>query len=88
MRQTPTGPNFYAPDTVEEMVVMFRENVEKSRTLHEARSKAWQAMRDASVEHEFLVRCADACDRDSHSIHHRLEELVRRDANRAVEEAA
>ena len=70
--------------TTEEYIELYttalREQREKSEVLHEARIKAWNEMRDAQTQHQFL---ADACrhtDAQVSEYTHRLTEFCKRQA--------
>lgn len=76
--------NPYEIDTVEEAAVAVRELREKGRVLHEARMRAHGSMRAAINEHEFMQKACARAEREENEMIHRLERLVRRDAERAV----
>ena len=68
------------PRDAPRLLAEFREADEKSRLLHEARSEAHAAMREACAWHEFIVGACRAADEDAAQARFRLE----RDAVRAA----
>lgn len=63
-----------------QLVANVREADEKCRVLHEARMKAWDEMKEASAQSEFLVAACRHAQEDADQARHGLESAIRREA--------